>query len=148
MFVRLFFASLMISLALSAAGVASGMARASELVVIVSARAPLTSIKSEQVANIFMGEPVRLPDGMEAVAVDQRLGSAVRDTFYAKVANRTPALMKAYWTKMIFTGRGQPPREVDGNAAVRKMVADNPDLVGYIERSELDNTVRAVLVIQ
>jgi hypothetical protein len=41
--------------------------------------------------------------------VDQKLGSAARDEFYSKVAARTPELMKAHWTKMMFTGRGQPP---------------------------------------
>jgi hypothetical protein len=28
--------------------------------------------------------------------------------------------MKAYWTKMVFTGRGQPPRELPNSAAVRR----------------------------
>jgi hypothetical protein len=87
------------------------------------------------------------PDGREACAVDLRVGSPLRDEFYAKVARRSPALMKAYWTKMIFTGRGQPPRELAGSADVRKLVADNPGMIGYIERSALDASVRPVLVV-
>jgi hypothetical protein len=63
------------------------------------------------------------------------------------VANRTPALMKAYWTKRIFTGRGQPPRELPNSAAVRKLVAENPGMIGYIDRAALDASVRAVLVV-
>jgi hypothetical protein len=49
---------------------------------------------------------------------------------------------------MLFTGRGQPPREAPDNAAVRKLVADNPSLIGYIDRSALDASVKPVLVIQ
>jgi hypothetical protein len=49
---------------------------------------------------------------------------------------------------MVFTGRGQPPREAASDAAVRRMVADNPSMIGYIERAALDPSVRPVLVLQ
>jgi ABC-type phosphate transport system substrate-binding protein len=124
-----------------------GGAWAGELVVIVSARSPLSALRAEQVAGIFLGETARFPDGSEAVALDQAPGSAQRDEFYLKIANRGPALMKAYWTKRIFTGRGHPPRELPGNAAVRKLVAENPGMIGYIERSALDTSVKPVLVV-
>ncbi|UGQ48195.1 type 2 periplasmic-binding domain-containing protein [Massilia endophytica] len=124
-----------------------GGAWAGELVVIVSARSPLAALRAEQVADIFLGQAASFPDGSEATAVDQAPGSAQRDEFYLKIANRSPALMKAYWTKRIFTGRGHPPRELPGNAAVRKLVADNPGMIGYIERSALDASVKPVLVV-
>jgi ABC-type phosphate transport system substrate-binding protein len=127
--------------------VSAGVAAAAELVVIVSARNPVTSLRAEQVADIFLAEAATFPDGREASAIDLRVGSPLRDEFYAKVAKRSPALMKAYWTKMIFTGRGQPPRELPGSLEVRKLVAENPGMIGYIERSALDASVRAVLVV-
>ncbi|MGO4382262.1 phosphate ABC transporter substrate-binding protein [Pseudoduganella sp. RAF53_2] len=125
----------------------AGLAAAAELVVVVSARSPVTTMRADQVADIFLADSLRFPDGREASAIDLSVGSPLRDEFYAKVANRSPALMKAYWTKMIFTGRGQPPRELPNSAAVRKLVADNPAMIGYIERSALDNSVRVVLVV-
>ncbi|WP_338760563.1 phosphate ABC transporter substrate-binding protein [Massilia sp. METH4] len=125
-----------------------GSAQAADLVVIVSARAPVMALRTDQVADIFLSEANRFPDGSEAIAVDQSIGTPVRDEFYERIAHRSPALMKAYWTKMIFTGRGQPPREAGGNAAVRKLVADNPGMIGYIERSALDPSVRPVLVVR
>jgi ABC-type phosphate transport system substrate-binding protein len=123
------------------------VAAATELVVIVSANSRVQSLRAEQVADIYLGQTVRLPDGDEAVALDQRMGSFLRDEFYSRVAGKTPSLLKAYWTKMIFTGRGQPPKEAADSAAVRRLVADNPGMIGYIERSALDPSVRAVLVL-
>lgn len=125
----------------------AGFATAGELLVVVSARSPITVLRAEQVADIFLSEATRFPDGGEVVALDLPIGSPLRDDFYLKVANRTPSLMKAYWTKKIFTGRGQPPRELPNSQAVRKLVADNPTLIGYIERSALDASVRPVLVV-
>ena len=120
---------------------------ASELVVVVSARNPVTALRADQVAAIFLGQAVRFPDGVEAAPLDQRIGSPVRDAFYLRVANKNPALLKAHWSKMVFTGRGQPPGELDDNAAIRRRVADDPSAIGYIERSALDASVRAVLVV-
>jgi ABC-type phosphate transport system substrate-binding protein len=121
---------------------------AGELVVIVSSKNPVAALRPEQVADIFLGQVGRFPDGAEAVALDQSIGSGIRDEFYAKVAAKSPSLVKAYWTKMIFTGRGQPPREMPSSAAIRKLVADNPSLIGYIDKSALDASVKAVLVVR
>jgi len=123
-------------------------ALAGELAVIVSARSPVTALRADQVAAIFLGQSARFPDGVEAVPLDQRLGAPLRDEFYLRVTNKTPPLLKAWWSKMVFTGRGQPPAEAADSAAVRRRVADNPDMIGYVDRAALDASVRAVLVVQ
>ena len=138
---------------LLAAGVIAGALGAAvparaELVVIVSAKSPVAALRPDQVADIFLGQIGNFPDGAEAIALDQSVGSPLRDTFYEKVTSKTPALVKAYWTKMIFTGRGQPPKVLPNSAAIRKQVAENPNLIGYIDRSALDPSVKAVLVIR
>jgi ABC-type phosphate transport system substrate-binding protein len=126
---------------------AVGPLDAAELVVIVSAHSPAGALRPDQVAAIFLGQAGRFPDGAEAVAVDLPLGSPARDEFYQRVANKSPALLKAWWSKMVFTGRGQPPRELPDSVAVRRMVAENPSMIGYIDRGALDASVRPVLVL-
>ena len=130
------------------AGAMLHTAAAGELVVIVSSKSPVSALRQEQVADIFLGQIASFPGGLEAIALDQSIGSPERDEFYTKVAAKTRPLVKAYWTKMIFTGRGQPPREIGGSAAVRKMVADNPSLIGYIDKSALDASVKTVLLVR
>jgi ABC-type phosphate transport system substrate-binding protein len=134
---------------LAALLLASGAAtaQADDLVVVVSARSPIDSLRADQVAAIFLGQAPRFPNGAVATALDQPIGSFERDQFYLRVTGKTPALLKAYWSKMVFTGRGQPPRELAGSAAVRKAVADDPGLIGYIEREALDPSVRQVLLV-
>lgn len=118
-----------------------------EVVVVVSAKSPVSALRAAQVADIFLGQVARFPDGSEAVALDLAFGSPLRNEFYARVASKSPPLMKAHWTKMIFTGRGHPPKEVANTAAVRKMVAENPSLIGYIDKAALDASVKAVLLL-
>jgi ABC-type phosphate transport system substrate-binding protein len=134
------------AIVLALAGTTGALA-APDLVVIVSARSSAPVLSADQVAAIFLGQAAQLPDGALVTPVDQPVGSMMRDEFYVRVASKSPALLKAYWSKLLFTGRGQPPREVAGNAAVRKMVADTPGMIGYIDRSALDASVRPVLVL-
>lgn len=136
--------SLLLALACFQASGALG----AEMVVIVSARNATEVLRADQVADIFLGQSARFPDGALAAAVDQPIGAPQRDAFYMKVAAKSPALLKAYWTKMIFTGRGQPPREEPDSVSVRKLVADNPGLIGYIDRAALDASVKPVLVVR
>jgi ABC-type phosphate transport system substrate-binding protein len=125
----------------------AGACGAAGLVVVVSAHNPVATLRPDQVAAIFLGQSTRFPDGAEAFALDLPVGSPLRDQFYARVAGKTPALLRAWWSKMVFTGRGRPPGDLPDSVAVRRAVADNPSLIGYIDRDALDPSVRAVLVV-
>jgi hypothetical protein len=141
--------SLLLALCLGPAlALAPDTAPAAELAVIVSARSNISMLSADQVAEIFLFQTNRFPNGSEVVPIDQDLGSPLRNEFYSKVTHRTPALVKAHWARLIFTGRGQPPAEVDGNAAMRRMIAENPGMIGYVERTALDPSVRAVLIVR
>ncbi|MBA5690384.1 phosphate ABC transporter substrate-binding protein [Rugamonas apoptosis] len=132
---------------LLAALLLAGATCRAEVVVIVSARNPVKALSGEQAADLFLGKSADFPNGLHAVPIDQSEGSPVRDAFYLKNSGKAPAQMKAHWARMLFTGRGQPPVESGDNAAIKRLVADNPNLVGYIDRSALDPSVRAVLSI-
>jgi ABC-type phosphate transport system substrate-binding protein len=116
-----------------------------EEVAVVSAKSRVTALTRDQVADIFLGKTSRFPDGSQAVPIDQIEGSAARDEFYLKFAGKSPAQVKAYWSKIIFTGRGQPPREVSSGLEEKKRVVENPNAIGYIERSLVDGSVRMLL---
>jgi ABC-type phosphate transport system substrate-binding protein len=116
-----------------------------DVVAVVSPKTPLTSLTKSQVADIFLGKTARFPDGTLAVPIDQQEGSSARDEFYAVFTGKSPAQVKSHWTKIIFTGRGQPPKAVSNSAEVKTLVAANPQAISYIERSAVDATVKILL---
>ncbi|MDP9084578.1 MAG: phosphate ABC transporter substrate-binding protein [Pseudomonadota bacterium] len=122
-------------------GAAPAMA---DSVAVVSSKSPVMTLNKVQVADIFLGKTNRFPAGGPAVPIDLKEGSAVRDEFYAKIADKSPAQLKAYWSKIIFTGRGQPPPAVSSSTDMKKRVAANPAAIGYIERDLVDASVRVV----
>jgi ABC-type phosphate transport system substrate-binding protein len=115
-----------------------------DIVAVVSAESSITRLSTGQLADIFLGKVSRFPDGSLAVPVDLSDGSAERDQFYAKVTGKTPAQIKAYWSKIIFTGRGQPPKAVQNGSDMKKYVAANIDAIGYIDSTMVDNSARVL----
>lgn len=118
-----------------------------DVVVIVSAKSGLKALSAEQASDLFLGNAAAFPNGVKAVPIDQNEGSPVRNTFYQKCSGKAPAQMNAYWARMLFTGRGQPPVASGDNAAIKRLVADNPGLVGYIDRDALDSSVKPMLTL-
>lgn len=119
-----------------------------EVVVIVSARSPVTSLTAEQTARIFLGKTNTFPDHGVAYPIDQADGSEARNEFYAKVVHKNPTQLAAYWARVIFTGNGQPPVALEGNVTVRTVVAKNRNAIGYIDKRYLNRSVRVVLSIE
>lgn len=124
---------LMVGLALAS------RAFAGETVVIMAPNAP--PLTKEQIANIYLGrslnyKPVDLPDS-----------SATRTDFYKKATDRDSAQVKAAWARLMFTGKGQPPKVLASAAEVKKAVAADPQSVGYIDRADVDSTVKVVLTL-
>jgi ABC-type phosphate transport system substrate-binding protein len=115
-----------------------------DVVPVVSAKSEITTLTKVQLADIFLGRVSRFPNGVQAVPVDQSEDAPARVLFYAHLAGRSGAQMKAYWAKIIFTGRGQPPQEIHGNAELKRRIAQDPAAIGYIDDSLVDETIRVV----
>lgn len=136
-----------ILLALGAAALSASLAvdaRGQDVVAVVSSRSPITALDAAQVADIFLGKTSRFPDGTQAVPVDLAEESPLREKFYAQFTGKSPAQVKAHWAKIIFTGRGQPPRQVAGSAEAKKFVAENPNAIAYIDERLVDPSVRVL----
>ncbi|NTV10509.1 MAG: hypothetical protein HGA47_07010 [Zoogloea sp.] len=127
-------------------GLLSAGPAAAELVVIVNKGGP-DAMTKEQVADVFLGKTSSLPGGAGAAPQDQPDSSPLRDEFYTKLTGKSAAQAKAYWSKLAFTGKGTPPPEAAGSAAVKKAVAAAPGGIGYIEKSAADASVKIVLTV-
>ncbi|MGI4857349.1 MAG: phosphate ABC transporter substrate-binding protein [Janthinobacterium lividum] len=132
--------------ALILCSIAMPAARA-ELVVVVSDKNPLATLTENQVADIFLGRTGYFPGGGPATPIDQPDDSPSRAEFYRVITGKSPAQLKVYWSKLIFTGRGQPPREVGDAAAVKKLLIARPDTIGYIDSSDQDPRLKVIRIV-
>jgi len=111
-------------------------AQAMDIVVIGNpAAGPLSK---EQVADVFLGKNQAL------TPVDQVETAPIRAEFYKQATGRDMAQVKSTWSRLVFSGKGQAPKELADNAAVKKAVAADPKAVGYIDKSAVDGSVKVV----
>jgi hypothetical protein len=122
--------------ALAALLLAATPARA-EVGIIVAANSSLTP-QVAQVCQAFLGK-TKTP-----TPINFNEKNAVRDEFYAKACKKDPVQVQTMWGKLIFTGTGTPPAEVSSAAAMKKAVAADPNAVGYIDKKDLDASVKLI----
>ncbi len=118
---------------------------AAEWVLVASAKSSVRNLDMATAESLYMGKSSELP-GVGAIAVhDLPEGNAVRDAFYQETSNKNASAIKAYWSRMIFTGKGQPPKVVESSAALKKALAANPSAIGYLEKSAVDASLKVLL---
>lgn len=115
-----------------------------EIAVIVNASYGAGSASPDDIAKVFLAKSSSLPGGGALVPVDQADGSGTRANFYKKVAGKDAAQMNAYWSKLIFTGQGQPPKAVGGDSDVVGLVSKNPNMIGYVNASAVGGGVKVI----
>jgi ABC-type phosphate transport system substrate-binding protein len=114
---------------------------AAELVLVVNPQNPATKMYASQAAQFFLGGSVQF------TPVEQAENSAIRAEFYKKVLEREPGQVQAIWSKIIFSGKGKPPKECKSSAEVKKIISENVNAIGYIEKSAVDDSVKVIATI-
>jgi hypothetical protein len=126
-------------LLLAASLALAGVAHAQEMVVIGHPSA--AALSKDQVSDLFLGK------SQAYTPLDLNDSSPQYAAFYRKATGREVAQVKSTWSRVVFTGKGQPPKQMADAAAMKKAVAADPKAVGYIEKSAVDGSVKVVLTL-
>ena len=102
------------------------------------------NIDAGAIKKIFMGKTSKFPGGGEAVPINLAEGNAVVDEFNDKLLGKNSSQLKSYWSKLVFTGKGTPPKEVASEQEVIDLIANNPSLIGYVPAAAVTGSVKAV----
>jgi len=102
------------------------------------------ALSQSDITRIFLGKKKSFPDGADAIPVDQQEGSAARSAFVSTMLKKNEQQIKAYWAQLLFTGKGTPPKEVGAGSDVKKLISENPALIGYIDAADADDSVKVV----
>jgi len=126
--------------ALSITATVSGMANAETSVIVNPANS--VELTADDVAKLYLGKTNKFPDSSTATAYDQKEGSALRQQFLDAVVGKSESQMKSHWSRLIFTGKGVPPKALDSDAAVVAEVASNPEAIGFVDSGAVTGDVR------
>ncbi len=110
--------SIIKTMAVAASAIMLASVSQAEIAIIVNNSVSVPSISADEAANIFLGKVNELPGGIRMVPIDQEDGQKAHAEFYNKVVKKDAAQLNAYWSRLIFTGKGEPPKKMADNGDV------------------------------
>ena len=117
-----------------------GSAKA-EVVVIVNLLGP-DYLSPTQVSKLYLGKSKHLPGQGKAYIIDMAGDSDIKREFHEKVTHKSASQLQAYWSRLIFTGKGKPPRAVRTPELILSLVGGNENAIGYSDESLVNDRVK------
>jgi len=115
---------------------------------IVSARnGPIARLSRDEAEQLFLGRRTTLSDGTPVTLIDLPAGP-VRDRLYLLLTGKNPIQTRAYWSRQVFTGRAQPPREAPSAEQAGNWIAATPGAIGYLPADHADSRLQALLPLR
>lgn len=116
-----------------------------DIVVIANKSLGVGSISVKEAKRVWLGKIKKL-GGISLKLADLPKGNGSRDHFYSKVVKKSEKKLKFYWAKIVFAGKGVPPKILDSDADVISWVASTPGAVGYVDSAIADDSVKVLMV--
>ncbi len=115
-----------------------------EIAVIVNPNAGISSLSEDEIAKVYLGKSTAVTGIGQVVTIAQDDKSPVKVKFNEVICKKNPSQYRAYWTQLVFTGKGTPPVDAGNDKAVKDLIAANPSMIGYIDASAVDASVKVV----
>jgi len=93
---------------------------------------------------LYLGRLSALRDGTPVRLMDLAPGPT-RNAFYQGLIGKNPTQTRAHWSRIVFTGRARPPRQVAGPEELRNALNQDPNLIGYVPIDGLAPDMRILL---
>jgi len=135
--------SLAVALALTTPLIFTSFSTSAEISVIVH-KDNASTFDKKSIRKLYMGKAKKFDNGRNALVINASKGSTQRNDFNKSVIGRSSSQINAYWSKLVFTGKGIPPKELSSDAEVLSTVTENKDTIGYVDSSAVTAAVKVV----
>lgn len=111
--------------------------------VIVTERSALKALSQADVAAAFLGM-VAGRDRIQSIQPADSDDPVLREAFYQLLLGRSRNQMRAYWSRMVFTGQGKPPPMLSSEEVARDLM-EQPNMIAYVRADQKIAGTRIVL---
>lgn len=114
-----------------------------DIVVVVPKSSETQKLNSSEVANIFLSRTNRFPNGDRSYPIELK-GHGIRSHFYESISGKTPNQLSAYWTTLVFTGKGRPPKSYQDVNKLIDHMRNDPRAIAYLNKEQVTETMKIV----
>ncbi len=118
-----------------------------DLAVIINKNNTLETISKESLRNAYLGELLVFPNDIQAIPLDLTIDNPLSNKFYSTIIYKSPEQVRVLWSKLVFAGRGLPPRIVRNTEEAKKLVVNNISCIAYIDAADVDDSVKVIMII-
>lgn len=102
------------------------------------------AITEKDVSRLFLAKIKSFSDGRLAIPINQHESKTTRISFDNSILRKSPKQIKAYWSKLVFTGKATPLQEADSDANVVELVSNNATAIGYVSSANVSKDVKVL----
>ncbi len=106
-----------------------------------------SGISKNILAKIYLGKVKSYSNGIKIIPFDLPKTSSIHKAFYKTIVKKSDREVSRYWSKLKYTGKGKPPKQIDSNRGVIKWVAQTKGGIGYIDARYVKFLKKSVKVI-
>ncbi|GLX79056.1 hypothetical protein tinsulaeT_23960 [Thalassotalea insulae] len=114
-----------------------------QTVVVVGKNSQIESLTVQLVENIFLARTTRFPNGDKAQPIELK-DNVLRDNFYKNISGKSSKQLYAYWTTLVFTGKGKPPRAYSDSKDIQAKLLEQPGSITYLPLSQVTDEMKIV----
>lgn len=114
-------------------------------IAIIVNPANTSAVTEDDVSRLFLGKKASFANGDKATPFYLAQGHDAVEEFNKLALAKSSSQLKAYWSKLIFTGKGTPPDALGSIDDVIAKVASDPTAIAYIDASKVTAKVKVAL---
>jgi len=117
-----------------------------DIAVVVSSKFKIDSLQKSDVNRIFLAKKSHINN--KKIKVIELKNASYKELFYKQTSNKTLSQLRAYWIRVIFTGKAKPPKQVESLDKLLEMMAQNESLISYIPVSMVTDEMKILYKVQ
>lgn len=98
---------------------------------ITNSENSLEKVDIRFIEKLFLGKTKKWSDGKKAIPLVLK-NKAIHSEFLKQYVKKSVSKFSNYWKKLIFTGRGIPPKEFSSEQEVIEYIKTHPGSIGYV----------------
>jgi ABC-type phosphate transport system substrate-binding protein len=103
------------------------------------------TIDATLVKKIYLGKAKSFPSGGKVNVFTLSSNMPETEHFRKNALNKSNSQFKSYWSKLTFTGKGTPAKELSSPAEIINAVKNDPNAIGFINTNDLNSDVKALV---
>lgn len=135
------------ALTLSAVLITPNLAGAGDVALVVHPTNPSSDVTWAEVLAIFRGDQQHWKGGRKIYLILLEAGSTEREVMLKRVYRMTDGELKQFWLGKLYRGEiAAFPRVAASGGAARRIVAQAPNALAFIDSSAADDTVKVLRI--